>query len=100
MTYAVVIMPTARRQVAAACAWWTEHRPAAPGLLIDELDRAFARLSEAPHVGTAWPRRPGVRRVMLARVDFYVLYRVRPRAQRVEVLALWHVKRGRGPSVR
>ena len=35
--------------------------------------------------------------LVLGRVDFLVFYRVRPRALRVEVLALWHSRRGQPP---
>ena len=90
-------MPTARRQIVAACDWWRANRPVAPTLLEDELDIALDRLAERPNLGAPWPSRPGVRRLVLGRVAFVVLYRVRPRAQRVEILALWHGRRGELP---
>ncbi len=97
MPYAIVIMPRARRQIAAARDWWDLNRTAAPALLGDELDRALGRIADNPSVGTSWPRRAGVRRLVLARVGFLVLYRVRARAQHVEVLALWYGGRGQPP---
>jgi plasmid stabilization system protein ParE len=97
MPYAIVVMPRARRQIAEARDWWNLNRAAAPALLGDELDRALARIAESPNVGAPWPRRAGVRRLVLARVGFIVLYRARSRAQRVEVLALWHGRRGEPP---
>jgi plasmid stabilization system protein ParE len=97
--HSILIMPTARRQIAAAVIWWTSNRPAAPALLIEELDRALVHLAENPNAGVLWPRRANVRRLVLGRVDFLVFYRVRPRAQRVEILALWHARRGQPPPL-
>lgn len=97
MAYAIVIMPRARRLIAEARDWWYANRTAAPTLLGEELDRAFTRLAENPHLGASWPRREGVRRLVLARVGFFVLYRVRARVEHIEVLALWHGARGQPP---
>src|ERR1700759_5254831 len=55
------------------------HRSA--GSAWEELDRAFYRIAENPNIGDPWPRRAGVRRLVLARVGFLVLYRVRARAE-------------------
>lgn len=99
MRFIVSIMPTARRQIAAAHRWWSANRPAAPTLLVEELDRALAHLAENPRAGMPWPRRANVRRLALGRVDFLVFYRVCPRALRVDVLALWHGRRGQPPPL-
>jgi plasmid stabilization system protein ParE len=97
MPYAIVIMPRARRLIAEARDWWSLNRTAAPALLGEELDRAFDRIAKNPNIGAPWPRRAGVRRLVLARVGFLVLYRVRARAERIEVLAVWHGARGQPP---
>jgi plasmid stabilization system protein ParE len=97
MPYAIVIMPRARRLIAEARDWWRVNCTSAPTLLGEELDRAFNRLAENPHLGASWPRREGVRRLVLARVGFLVLYRVHARAERIELLAVWHGARGRPP---
>jgi plasmid stabilization system protein ParE len=39
----------------------------------------------------------GVRRVHLSRVRYHLYYRARP--SRIEVLALWHTSRGKGPAL-
>lgn len=77
--------------------WWDENRPLAPGTLDEELTEAFSLLSVEPGIGAPAlnVRAEGVRRVHLARVHYYLYYRVR-RGQ-VEVLALWHTSRGTGP---
>ncbi|MBC7974320.1 MAG: type II toxin-antitoxin system RelE/ParE family toxin [Myxococcales bacterium] len=97
MLYEVAVLPRARRQIAEARDWWDLNRVAAPALLRDEIDRALDRISGSPKVGTPWPLREGVRRLVLARIGFILLYRVRERARRVEVLALWHGRRGHPP---
>lgn len=95
MACSIVVMPTARRQFIAACDWWRANRPVAPTLLEHELDHAL--LAERPNLGAPWPRRPGVRRLVLGRVGYLILYQLRSRAQRVEILALWHGSRGEPP---
>ena len=59
----------------------------------------LAAIAGAPFAGTAVRTRQGnVRRVLLARVRYYVYYRVTS-AGEVEVLALWHASRGRAPHL-
>jgi plasmid stabilization system protein ParE len=41
----------------------------------------------------------GVRRLHLARVRYYIYYRVLSDPDRVEVLAFWHGSRGEGPPL-
>jgi plasmid stabilization system protein ParE len=100
VSYSITIVPRAQRQIAAARDWWWANRPEAPTLLGDELDRALQRLVENPNLGSPWPQRPDVRRLRIARIELLLLYRVRPRAQRVEVLAIWYGRRGDPPPVR
>jgi plasmid stabilization system protein ParE len=99
MAFAITIMPRAQLQIAAAAAWWREHRPAAPRLLEEELDRALSRLAANPRLGTLspWPRLPDVRRIVARRVGYMIVYRPRLRLKRIEVLAVWHTRRGGPP---
>jgi plasmid stabilization system protein ParE len=99
VAFTIIITPSAHRQIVSASAWWKTNRPAAPGLLDEELDRALLRLADSPNLGTAspWPQLPEVRRFLVQRVEYVVFYRVRPRAQRIEVLAFWHARRRSGP---
>lgn len=41
----------------------------------------------------------GVRRVHLSRIRYHLYYRVRSEPVCIEVLALWHVRRGTGPGL-
>ena len=71
--------------------------PSCPEAFDEELAEAFSFLSAEPGIGAPAlnVRARGVRRVHLARVHYYLYYRVR--GSRVEVLALWHTSRGIGP---
>ena len=98
--FSVMVMPSAHRQIAQISAWWRENRPAAARLFDEELDRALLRLAAHPSLGTRsqWPRLPDVRRLLVRRVEYVVFYRLRQRARRIEVLAVWHARRGGTPS--
>ena len=82
-----------------AALWWEQNRPLAPETLREELAEAFALVGAQPAIGApalnATMR--GVRRVHLARVHYYLYYRVR--GEQVEVLAFWHTSRGAGPPL-
>jgi plasmid stabilization system protein ParE len=96
---AIVVTRRAAAEIDAADAWWHEHRPAAPGAIREELARAFELLAVHPGIGAAArnPRLKGVRRVHLSRIRYHVYYRAS--SDTVEVLALWHSSRGRGPEL-
>ncbi len=97
MSYRVVILPSAEAQASAIATWWSEHREEAPGLFTLELSVAGVRLATAPHVGTVW--RKGVRRLLLPRTRYHVYYAVDDGRAVVEVRAVWHASRGRGPRL-
>jgi plasmid stabilization system protein ParE len=82
-----------------AATWWQENRPLAPAALHEELAEAFALLASQPVIGAPAlnARTKGVRRVHLARVRYYLYYRVR--GEQIDVLALWHTSRGNPPPV-
>lgn len=100
LPFAILIMPNAHRQILAVSAWWRQHRQTAPRLFEEEIDRALLRLAHYPALGTRsrWPRLQDVRRLLVRRVEYVVFYRLRPRARRIEVLAVWHARRGTGPT--
>jgi len=95
----IEITDEARAQLAAAAAWWAENRPSAFGAVLEDLDRILNLLTVQPGMGTRARRTTlsGVRRVMLSRIRYYVYYRVAGDA--LQVLAVWHTSRGRGPSL-
>lgn len=90
----------ARGHIDRAALWWDENRPLAPEAFDEELAEAFSLLSAEPGIGAPAlnVRARGVRRVHLARIHYYLYYRVR--GGRVEVLALWHTSRGTVPFLK
>ena len=93
----VRVTKRAQAHIDRAALWWDENRPLAPEAFDEELAEAFSLLSAEPGIGAPAlnVRARSVRRVHLARVHYYLYYRVR--SSRVEVLALWHTSRGTGP---
>jgi plasmid stabilization system protein ParE len=80
--------------------WWVEHRPAAPTLFTDELERAFFHISHVPDAGVRWPtpRRPTLRRILMPRSGNHVYFAIdEPTA--VDVLAVWGAPRGTPPKL-
>jgi plasmid stabilization system protein ParE len=81
-------MPRARRQAATAQLWWVENRTAAPTMLRDELARVISLLARHPELGIQ-VRGHEIRRLLLPDTEQFIYYRVRHRARRIEILALW-----------
>jgi plasmid stabilization system protein ParE len=97
----VEVSDLANAQIDAAERWWRLNRPKAPNAIREELERASQLISARPNVG-AKARNvslPGVRRLRIARVRYYVYYRVVSDPDQVEILALWHESRGSGPPI-
>jgi plasmid stabilization system protein ParE len=83
-------------EIQKAGAWWLANRDKAPQAFKEELERAFALLSQQPEVGAhaTNTKLKGVRRIHLSRVRYFLHYRILP--SQVEVLALWHSSRSKG----
>lgn len=88
----------AEQHILAATAWWSQHRPAAPGAVLEDLDHTLELLRVQPELGTKThkARLAGVRRVTLPRIRYVLYYRVV--GDVLQVLALWHASRGAGPT--
>lgn len=95
----VRITKRAQAQIDRAAAWWDENRPLAPEAFDDDLSGAFSLLSIEPGIGVPVTnaRTPGVRRLHLARIHYFIYYRVW--GEEVHVLRIWHTSRGSGPDV-
>jgi plasmid stabilization system protein ParE len=97
----IEVSDLARAQIHVAQNWWRVNRPKAPNAIREELERASLLISVQPEIG-ARARNislAGVRRLHLARVRYYIYYRVVADPERIEVLAFWHESRGSGPSI-
>jgi plasmid stabilization system protein ParE len=97
----IKITPRAEEQMQKAASWWLANREAAPDALKEELRLAFDFISRHPGVGTLATntRLKGVRRIYLSRVRYHLYYRVNLSSSEIEILALWHASRGKGPSI-
>ena len=97
----VDVSDLAKAQIRAAEEWWRLNRPKAPNAIREELERASSLISVEPEIG-ARARNislTGVRRLHLARVHYYLYYRVVSDPERIEILAFWHTSRGSGPPL-
>ena len=95
----VRVTKRAQAQIDRAARWWDENRNLAPEAFDADLAEAFLILGAEPGIGARVLRTSarGVRRLHLARIRYHLYYRVR--GDQVDVLALWHTSRGRGPAL-
>ena len=93
MALRVRISARAANQVRKAAEWWLANRPAAPGAISADFGEAVSLLSEQPGIGANYTglRVPGVRRLFLGRVGYFVYYTVQNDS--LYVLAFWHARR-------
>jgi plasmid stabilization system protein ParE len=99
MALRVKISARAAMQTRRAAEWWQQNRPAAPGAVARDIGESVALLAEQPGIGAKYEgaRTPGVRRLFLGRIGYFLYYRVSD--ETLEVLALWHASRGEQPRV-
>ena len=84
--------PEAAEEVETARQWYAERSPPAAKAFLVELDLAVERVREAPH---RWPwYDKGVRRYILPRFPFSMIYRMK--AELIEVVAVAHHRRKPG----
>jgi len=78
MVLRVKVAARAASQVRNAAAWWAENRQAAPGAIGADFGEAVALLTEQPGIGAKYEgaRTPGVRRLFLSRVQYFIYYKV------------------------
>ena len=97
----VAFTPRASREVAEARRWWRANRMKAPDALEEELRTALDLIAATPSIGAVARNvvLPGVRRIFLNRVNYFLYYRPRIESRSIEVVALWHARRGVGPRL-
>ena len=97
MTLRVKVSARAADQVRGAAKWWAANRPAAPGAIAADFGESVALLAEQPGIGTkyAGTRTPGVRRLYLNRLRYFVYYKATN--SELQVLAFWHASREHQP---
>ena|SRR5437667_8616124 len=81
--------------------WWRENRVAAPNALHEQLQRAFSLITVQPKIGSRATavRLAGIRRIFLPAIKYYLYYRLVGGPERIQVVALWHSRRGKGPPI-
>ena len=89
---------TAREHVRLLKEWWQENA-VRPEILYQDLDEAIGMLSALPGIGSPYPASPipGVRRFYLERLMSHLYYTYDDRE--LVIRALWHARRGSGPSL-
>lgn len=99
MALRVRVSARAASHIRRAAEWWAEHRTAAPGAVRKDIGEALALLAQQPGIGSPYDgaKVKDVRRLLLGRIRYFIYYRVTPEA--IEVLAVWHVSRGKQPTV-
>jgi plasmid stabilization system protein ParE len=100
MRYRLRIAVEVWRQADAVDSWWRVNRSASPNLFREELEAAFEQLVVSPLASRryAHPGQPReLRRLLLPRSRYFVYFEVEGGV--VSVLAVWHVSRGKGPSL-
>ena len=99
MALQVKIASRAAKQVQKAAEWWEQNRPAAPGAIGADFGEAVALLAEQPGMGSKYEgaRAPGIRRLFLGRVGYFIYYKVN--GDTLQVLALWHASRDHQPAL-
>ena len=92
--------PIADGQIQKAARWWLAHRDKTPNAFKEELERGLALISQRPDVGAIATnvKLKSVRRIHLSRIRYFLYYRAM--SDHVEVLALWHSSRLKGPALK
>ena len=86
---------TAEEQIERVARWWEKNRLDAPGAIEDELEKAFRIILKNPNHGLRQTntRFKNVRRIHLSRIHYYLVYRLIPDGETVEILRFWHTSR-------
>ena len=97
MALRVKVSARAASHIRKAAQWWAENRPAAAGAVRLDIGDAPALLAQQPGIGAAYDgaKTRDVRRLLVGRIRYFIYYR--PTRDTLEVLAVWHVSRGKQP---
>jgi hypothetical protein len=100
-TLPIEVTALAARHIREAEKWWRVNRTAAPNAIRQELQRVFSLIASHQHVGgrATNVRLPNVRRIYLPRIKYHLYFHVVEVPTRIQVVALWHARRGDGPPI-
>ncbi|HEU4889166.1 MAG TPA: type II toxin-antitoxin system RelE/ParE family toxin [Thermoanaerobaculia bacterium] len=101
MSFRFKVAARADRHIRAAANWWAKNRASVPAMFAEDLELAFGLIEQFPQAGEEVPHRriSPLRRVLLARTQYYLYYAVYLEDRVIEVLALWHTSRARHPRL-
>jgi plasmid stabilization system protein ParE len=101
LKFGLSVAPRAAQQIRTAAKWWIANRTAAPAMLSDELEAAYALIQQLPLAGEAVPhtRLRQLRRLLLGRTQYYLYYVILDSKRTIRILSLWHTSRGKGPRL-
>ncbi|WP_321959337.1 type II toxin-antitoxin system RelE/ParE family toxin [Burkholderia cenocepacia] len=85
----LVWTPRARRAREAAIDYIAQDNPLAALGQLDEIERQTDMLIENPEIGRPG-RVDGTRELVINRTPFIIVYRLKPRAQRIELIRFLH----------
>jgi len=97
----VELSKLARQQIRVADKWWRVNRTKAPNAVSEELGRVSTLISFQPSIGALAKdvELPGVRRVHIERIHYYIYYRVVGSPEFIEILSFWSSLRGSPPTI-
>jgi plasmid stabilization system protein ParE len=97
----VEITALAAVHIREAESWWRVNRTLAPNAVRQEIERALLLIGGQPRIGSRATnvKLPDVRRIFLPLVKQYLYYQILEDPDRVQVVALWHARRGEGPPI-
>lgn len=95
----VRVTPTARRQIGAFRAWWSENRKTARVRVEDAFEAAIGVLAEHPRLGPPYGRDSRYRTLRLKGTPYVLFYRVDDAAETVWIVVAWSAMRGAGPEL-
>jgi toxin ParE1/3/4 len=81
------VRPAAEAEIAGAVAWYRNRHPGLEVAFVEEVDRAFAEICEAPERWPLWRQDRPYRQRRLKRFPFVVLYRATDAYVRVAAVA-------------
>ena len=101
MSRRLVVAPRAAAQIRAAANWWIHNRDKAPDAFAEEIERGFETIWRLPSAGEPVQHSSlrGLRRLLLGRVHYHLYYILGQTGNTVEILALWHARRGEEPEI-
>lgn len=86
--------PDVEADLVDATSYYAERSPTAWLGFVEAIDEAIARIAELPRAAPAWPGRPDVRRRVVPKFPYAIIYVIEPAA--IYVLTVEHAKRRPG----